>query len=173
MKLYLVQHGEATAKEVDPERPLTEKGRGDVSRIAGFLKKAGIKVMATWHSENLRAIQTAQILGEAVSSEIMKQEGLAPNDAVSKWLEELNTRVQDVMIVGHLPFLQKLASLLLAGNEVSQLISFRPGGVACLERAAAGLRPRGATGPEGLWAGEGSAPAGKWSLIWVVPPELI
>jgi phosphohistidine phosphatase len=150
MRLYLVQHGEATSKEVDPNRPLTKKGKEDISRMADFLKKKGIRIIATWHSEKLRAIQTAHILGEAVSSEIIKQEGLAPNDPVDKWLEELNTGVKDIMIVGHLPFLQKLASLLLVGNESSQVITFRRGGVVCLEREE-----------------------GKWSLVWMLPPEIV
>jgi len=152
MRLYLVQHGEATSKEVDPDRPLTKKGRKDVSQMAEFLKKKGIRVIATWHSEKLRAIQTAQILGEAISVEIVKQEGLAPNDPVDKWLEELNTRVKDVMIVGHLPFLERLASLLLVGDEASQIVAFKPGAVACLKREDAGE---------------------KWSLAWIKLPELV
>lgn len=150
MKLYLVQHGEATPKEADPNRALTKKGKEDVFRMAKFLKKVGIKVIATWHSEKLRAIQTAQILGKAVSVEIIKQEGLAPNDPIDSWLEELNTRIKDVMMVGHLPFLQRLASLLLVGDESSRLIAFRPGGVVCLERKEE-----------------------KWSLVWMVPTELV
>jgi phosphohistidine phosphatase len=32
MKLYLMQHGQAMAKEQDPERPLTQQGRQDVDR---------------------------------------------------------------------------------------------------------------------------------------------
>ncbi|MCK4649316.1 phosphohistidine phosphatase SixA, partial [bacterium] len=146
MKLYLVQHGEAAPKEVNRERSLTRKGKKDVFRMAKFLKKAGIKVIATWHSEKLRAIQTAQILGEAISVEIVKQDGLAPDDPVDKWLEELNTRVKDVMMVGHLPFLERLASLLLAGDESSQIVAFEPGAVVCLKREDAGE---------------------KWSLAWI------
>lgn len=152
MRLYLVQHGEATSKEINPDRPLTKKGKKDVSQMAEFLKKKGIRVIATWHSEKLRAIQTAQILGEAISVEIVKQEGLAPNDPVDKWLEELNTRVKDVMMVGHLPFLERLASLLLAGDESSQIVAFKPGAVACLKREDAGE---------------------KWSLAWIKLPELV
>jgi len=152
MRLYLVQHGEATSKEIDPDRPLTKKGRKDVSQMAKFLKKAGIRVIATWHSEKLRAIQTARILGEAISVEIVKQEGLASNDPVDKWLEELNTRVKDVMMVGHLPFLEKLVSLLLAGDESSQIVAFKPGAVVCLKREDAGE---------------------KWSLAWLKLPELV
>lgn len=30
MRIYLVQHGLAIPKEVDPERPLSEQGREDV-----------------------------------------------------------------------------------------------------------------------------------------------
>jgi phosphohistidine phosphatase len=152
MKLYLVQHGEATPKEADSKRPLTEKGKKDVFQMAKFLKKAGTRVIATWHSEKLRAIQTAQILGKAVSVEIIKQKGLAPNDPVDIWLEELNTRVKDVMMVGHLPFLKRLASLLLAGDESSQMVAFKPGAVVCLKREDAGK---------------------KWSLVWIKLPELI
>ena len=33
MRLYLVQHGEAVAKEVDPDRPLSEHGREDIVRL--------------------------------------------------------------------------------------------------------------------------------------------
>lgn len=152
MKLYLVQHGEATSKEADPNRPLTGKGKKDVSRMAEFLKKKGIRVIATWHSEKLRAIQTAQILGEAVSVEIVKQEGLAPNDPVDKWLEELNTRFKDVMIVGHLPFLERLASLLLMGDETSPTAGFKPGAVVCLKQEDTGE---------------------KWSLAWIKLPESV
>ena len=152
MRLYLVQHGEATSKEIDPDRPLTKKGKKDVSQMAEFLKKKGIRVIATWHSEKLRAQQTAQILGKAISVEIIKQEGLAPDNPVDKWLEELNTRVKDVMMVGHLPFLERLASLLLAGDESSQIVAFKPGAVACLKREDAGE---------------------KWSLAWIKLPELV
>ena len=44
MKLYLVQHGEACAKDVDPQRPLTEQGRADVDRLARLLASAGVRV---------------------------------------------------------------------------------------------------------------------------------
>ncbi len=37
---YLAQHGEALSKEVDPERALSERGRKDVERVAGFLKRS-------------------------------------------------------------------------------------------------------------------------------------
>lgn len=50
MKLYLVQHGDAVAKEVDPERPLSDQGRKDVEQVGRFLAEAGICVPVFLHS---------------------------------------------------------------------------------------------------------------------------
>ena len=44
MRLYIVQHGDAVAKDVEPERPLSEKGRADIERLAGFLSGTGVRV---------------------------------------------------------------------------------------------------------------------------------
>ena len=33
MKLYLVQHGDALTKESDPDRPLSDRGRADVTEM--------------------------------------------------------------------------------------------------------------------------------------------
>ena len=66
MRLYLVQHGEALPKQVDPERPLSERGRSDVARVADFLKGAGIRVTRVAHSGKTRARQTAELLASFV-----------------------------------------------------------------------------------------------------------
>ena len=62
MKLFLVQHGEARAKDADPDRPLSEKGREDIKKTAEFLKKTGQKPDLIWHSSKTRAIQSAEII---------------------------------------------------------------------------------------------------------------
>ena len=58
MKLYLVQHGAACAKEADPLRPLTEQGETDIARLAAFLKRAGVRASRVMHSGKLRAFET-------------------------------------------------------------------------------------------------------------------
>jgi len=153
VKLYLVQHGEAKPKEVNELRPLTEKGKNDVSKMAIFLKSAGVKVDTIWHSEKQRSIETAEIIGREVSPRtgLKKKEGLAPNDPVDKWQDTLERTEEDTMIVGHLPFLQKLSGLLLANSESSEIVAFCQGGCVCLERKA----PK------------------SWELIWAVCPQLI
>ncbi len=50
MRLYLVQHGEAVAKEVDPDRPLSEHGRENIVRLAKWLEQRGVEVREIRHS---------------------------------------------------------------------------------------------------------------------------
>ncbi|MEA3276673.1 MAG: histidine phosphatase family protein, partial [Pseudomonadota bacterium] len=66
MRIYLTQHGLAVPKDVDPDRPLNERGREDMRRLADFLDKAGVHVEQVLHSGKTRAEQTAAILAEAL-----------------------------------------------------------------------------------------------------------
>lgn len=153
MGLYLVQHGEAEAEAVDPNRPLTPRGREDVLKTAAFLK-GKVKVDIIWHSTRLRARETASLYAEAFypAHGLLEKQGLAPNDPVKNIMDDiLNTKHEHLMIVGHLPFLSRLASLLLGGTESGNVLMFRPGGVAYLERTD----------------------KGNWAAAWIVVPELV
>ena len=153
MELYLVQHGEAASKEVNPERPLTEKGRQDVTKTANFLKKCGREIDTIWHSTKTRAIETAKIIAGTLPPErdVEQKEGLAPNDSVKAVFTAINSEKGSLMIVGHLPFLQKLASLALVGSENSQVIGFQQGGVVCLRQND----------------------DGTWQIMFAIIPDLI
>ena len=88
MRLYLVQHGEAMSKDENPERPLTAKGRKNVTKTAKFLKKKGIRVRKIFHSTKLRAKQTAQIIASLLGCEL--QEFSLKNDIIdSSFLDAL------------------------------------------------------------------------------------
>ena len=67
MKLYLVRHGEALAKDVDPDQSLSEVGRANVERLAGFVGLRGVRAARILHSGKARARQTAEILAEAMA----------------------------------------------------------------------------------------------------------
>ena len=69
MKLYLVQHAQAASEDADPQRGLTEEGRSEIERIAGFIKPLNLQVEYLWHSGKKRAEQTAQVLAEAEYSQ--------------------------------------------------------------------------------------------------------
>ncbi len=153
MKLYLVQHGKAMSSEQDPDRPLTQQGRQEVQRVAHLLMPLWFTVNRIWHSGKTRARQTAEIYAPAFAAgqKLAAREGLAPNDEVAPLRDELAVATDDTMIVGHLPFLGKLASLLLTGHESGEVIAFCNAGVICLERTSDNC----------------------WHVEWVVTPALI
>ena len=153
MRLYLVQHGEAKREEEDPSRPLTERGKAEVEKVARFLAEAGIEVERILHSGKLRASQTAEILGHHLkpSEGVEAVDGLEPMADPRVWAGRLEKLNEDLMLVGHLPHLRKLASLLLVGRDDLEIVRFRYGGAVCLERGEKNL----------------------WSLVWFIRPEII
>lgn len=140
MILYLVRHGEASSSNTDPQRPLTPTGRRHTEKVAEFLRGLGLRVRAIEHSGKLRAQETAEILGSVAESEedVAKVEGLMPNDDVEPWAKELSSAARDRILVGHLPFLSKLASRLLTGDETQAIVNFKPSSLLCLERTEEG-----------------------------------
>ena len=138
MHIYLVQHGEAKPEEIDPERRLTENGVRAVQKVADFLRRSGgVQLDAIWHSGKPRAQQTAELLApstRAGEKAMMYHDGLAPKDAVEPIKQELEQGNRNVMIVGHLPFLGRLAALLLTGNADNDVVAFQFGCVVCLKR---------------------------------------
>ena len=138
MKLYLVQHGDAVDRTVDPDRPLSEQGVHDVKAIAGVLRAAGIRVDRVWHSGKHRAGQTAAILAGVIAPSMTVEpvDGIRPNDAVAVFAEDADVWDQDTLVVGHLPFMARLVSLLVTGDPEQQLVNYSPGSVVCLERRA-------------------------------------
>jgi len=136
MKLYLVQHGDALPKNIDPERGLSEKGVEDVTKIATFLENSGIKIEHIFHSGKKRAEQTAMRLQSCLISggEFAQVEGIAPLDPVDAVAREAEDWHEDTMLVGHLPYMGKLVSRLVAGDENIPLVTFQPGTIVLLER---------------------------------------
>ena len=135
MKLYLVQHGEAKPEVEDPERPLTDRGMDEVNKVASAARRLNIQPSKLFHSDRLRARQTAARIAEGLGfpGEIIQEaRGLHPTDNIGPWIERIQKASEDLMIVGHLPFLERLASFLLCGDGSTRLILFRHGGIVCL-----------------------------------------
>lgn len=162
MHIYLVRHGQAVPPGEDPQRPLSSEGEKQVKSIAQFMKrKELIVVNEIWHSTKLRSKQTAEILAEELKLKVPLEEisGIEPDDDVSKMVKGLAERTGSVMIVGHMPYLGLLTSLLISGRAGSGAFQFDESSVACLV-----LNP-GRTG---------EGPQGKtWALKWMISPNLI
>ncbi len=134
MALYLVQHGRSHAKDVDPDQGLTEKGRAEVQRIADVARGYGVSVHTILHSGKTRARQTAAILAEALTpvGGVKEKTGLKPMDDVTA-LSGLIDSTADMMLVGHLPFMQRLTSWLITGSIEPPVFQFQNGGIVCLK----------------------------------------
>jgi phosphohistidine phosphatase len=153
MKLYLVQHGEACAKDVDPDRPLTDRGLADIDRLAEFLKQAGIRVERVLHSGKLRAAQTAEHLVNTVAPGVeLESSGIInPNDNPKAFDWQSDSWDRDTLVVGHLPFMAKLVSHLVVEDENRLITAYQPGSIVCLERE------------------DGT----HWRINWMIRPELL
>lgn len=152
MKLYLVQHAEAKTEEQDPERSITPKGRQDTIRIAEMAQNAGLKVSEIRHSGKTRAKQTAGILGQyiEVADGVREVAGIGPVDDVKPVADEITAGDKDLMLVGHLPFMERIAGYMITGDADHKVIDFHNAGLVCLKRDRE-----------------------AWIVDWIVTPDII
>jgi phosphohistidine phosphatase len=134
MALYLVQHGRSLPKEQDPGQGLSEEGRAEVRRIAQVAANYGVRVSAIAHSGKLRASQTADILAEFLKpvQGVRAIQGIGPMDDVAAFSTELDIGDHE-MIVGHLPFLEKLVAYLITAKTEPPVFRMQNGGIVCLD----------------------------------------
>jgi phosphohistidine phosphatase len=148
--LYLVRHGDAVDEEQDPKRPLSETGRAEVEKIARYLAGLKIPVDRIFHSPKLRAVQTAEILSSFLRPKagLLESEALLPNDLPKTWKKKLKEMEGSLMVVGHLPYLTRLASLLLSDDPDKIQLALATGGVMSLRRDG----------------------KGTWTMEWMIAP---
>jgi len=139
VRLYLVQHGRAKTEQQDPERPLTAEGVADVARVARHaIDHLGVRPGRVMHSGKTRARQTAEIWGRLLRIEPSQADDLAPNDDPATWVGRLGAETNDLMLVGHLPHLARLAAALVTGTPELEVVLFHQGGLVGLECTPAG-----------------------------------
>jgi len=154
MRLYLVQHSEPKRKEEEPARPLSDRGLETIKKMAKYaMERLQIKVEEIVHSGKLRAEQTAEVLAEHLKppSGVTTDKNLEPLADPKIWKKHLGETTDDIMLVGHLPHLSKLASSLLVGDKNKEVVAFKMGGIVCLERD----QQHG------------------WTIQWIVTPEIL
>ena len=134
MQLFLVRHGEyiQDSRGVDI---LSQTGKKNIRKMADFLKGQNIHVSAIWHSPKNRAKETAQIFQQRLNSsvEIKVFARLKPNDPLEPLLDKLLSMTENLMIVGHLPFIPRLVSQLLTGETDHSLLALPTAGVVVME----------------------------------------
>jgi phosphohistidine phosphatase len=149
MALYLVQHGLALAKETDPAKGLSEEGRAQTQRIAEVARGYGVRVSGILHSGKTRARQTAEIFERYLRPPdgLRQQAGLAPLDDAAALAGQLDLTA-DLMLVSHLPLMERLTTHLIIGDTEPIIFKFQNSGIVCVEAAP-----------------EGSGAVIKWTLM--------
>lgn len=134
MALFLVQHGKSLPKEKDPDQGLAREGIAETQSMARLAAEKNIQVDRIIHSGKKRALQTAEIFMKELEPEagITKGPGIAPLDDVISYASTLDD-AERVMIVGHLPFLERLVSYLVAGSVDLPVIKFQNSSIVCLD----------------------------------------
>ncbi len=152
MKLYLMQHGDALTKNIDPDRPLSETGQSAVERVASFLT-GRIEISRIKHSGKTRARQTAELFENLVVGGLPIEaiSSIKPKDSVEVFAQQVTEWNEDTLVVGHLPFIAKLVTLLVTGSADVSIVSYQPGSIVCLEKDE----------------------DGHWQVQWMIRPELL
>lgn len=118
MTVFLVHHADAVGPEINPQRPLSERGAASAERTAAKAARFGAHPDVVWHSGKLRARQTAERFWRACNAlaEMSATKDLQPDDPPSWMVDRLRGEPRNIMIVGHYPHLPRLLSMLLGAD---------------------------------------------------------
>jgi phosphohistidine phosphatase len=135
MALYLIQHGKSLPKDQDPDQGLSEDGITETESIARQAQNYGVNVSQIRHSVKTRARQTAEIFARALKpqNDIQEISGIKPMDDVATYAAKIDPD-ENVMLVGHLPFMERITSYLITGSIDQPVIKFQNSGIVCLDR---------------------------------------
>ena len=140
MKLVIVRHADAGDKEEfaktgepDELRPLSDKGRKQMTSAVEGLRTLVPKCDLIATSPYVRAVQTAEIVSDAYGVGAEETATLEPGAAPDDFVHWLRNRDADVVIIaGHEPDLGELTTWLMTGASESH-VEFKKGGACLLE----------------------------------------
>ncbi len=122
MEIYLVRHGAAFERREDPERHLNNDGMKQCHLTGKALRKLNVQFDLIVSSPKARARQTAEIIAYEMGysrEDIKISEALEPTAIPEDTISYLNNfaEVEKIMLAGHLPLLEYLASELLVNTS--------------------------------------------------------
>ncbi len=155
VELYLLRHahaGDPAEWEGDDDsRPLTRKGRRQAKRLGSFMRAVGLKPDALVTSPLLRAVETADLVGKALHTEVLVDPRLAGDLGIGRLGEILGELdAERPVLVGHDPDFSALVAMLCGASR----IPMKKGALARLD-VGRPLQPGGGV------------------LRWLVPPDLL
>ncbi len=152
MALYLVQHGKSLPKDIDPDQGLSDEGIAETKRIADVARGYRIQVARIKQSGKKRARQTADIFADTLQPDggVEAADGLKPMDDVAAFAASLDAGANE-MLVGHLPFMERMAAYLVTGSAAKPIFKFQNSGIVCLDK---------------------DPNSGAWIIIWTLMPNI-
>ena len=123
MKLYLMQHALAYPSEENPERSLNPAGIDQAKTAARGIKRLNLSFDLIVASPKRRSHQTAALIAESVRfpySDILTTEAILPDRPPKELftLLQKESAENQILVVGHMPHLAKVASDLLQGGRL-------------------------------------------------------
>jgi phosphohistidine phosphatase len=150
MHLYFLRHGEADWPDwnkPDDDRPLTERGKKEMKKVAAFLGRLDLSLDRVITSPLPRAKQTAEVVAKQFELELQEDELLEPGFGSAE-LKQLLKKYpgESIMVVGHEPdFTETISALTGASLKLSKA------GLALVDADPAATRGR---------------------LLWLFPPKI-
>ena len=118
-RLYILRHAKAAPAEPgqdDHERALTMRGIADAEALARNLRKDQTRLGRVLVSTSARTVQTADLvlreLENAPRAEYQAALYLAEAGRIFAALQATQSRIESVMVIGHNPGLEELATML-------------------------------------------------------------
>jgi len=156
--LYLIRHGDAVAESVSPERPLSSRGISESGRLGRYFKQTGVVFDEIWHSPKLRAVGTAGILAELLSSKdrLSEKKGITPDDDPQKAVKLIESfftpgREGFLAVVSHLPLIPELTAALVSAQGNGIPLYLPCAACLCLVRES----------------------YGPWMIKWLIEPAML
>jgi|GEM_PF-378901 phosphohistidine phosphatase len=123
--LYIIRHADAVSGPVDAKRRLSTYGHSQVKALGNYLKQTEIAAPEeVWHSTLVRAKETAVELCNSLGwvVPIIERDDLKPEDDPFTIARMIGKETKLIAIVGHNPFLEFLATVLIRGVPTPEAI---------------------------------------------------
>ena len=143
MNIFILRHGIAVEPgtpgyEDDSGRPLISKGERRLRAAAAAMKQLELSFDLMLSSPFTRARQTAEIVAAALKlkKRLRACDDLIPGGSARALIQTLDgwkPAPENVLLVGHEPYLSRLISLLVSGSADAVAIEMKKGGLCKLE----------------------------------------
>ncbi|SRR6266404_2573686 len=141
MNLFILRHGLAVEHGApgcsdDASRPLTAEGKSKLREIAHAMEKLDLGLDLILSSPFKRARQTAEITAEELDlvKKLELSDALTPHGTAKdliRIINQLKPPPENILLVGHEPYLSNLISLLVSGGRDFSVV-LKKGGLAKL-----------------------------------------